>query len=188
MEIVVRGQHFNVSDRVDDHCREKLSKLDHYLPALKDAAVEVDITHEKAKQPDQRFHVHVTISSRGIHLQAAEHAEQPETAVDRAVQVLSRQARKQKGRLYGRGRSRVPKEEIADAVAAEEVEEANETPDRIGRVKHLTIKPMTVGEALDEAEGVNHDFFVFFHADLEQYAVLYRRRAGDYGLIVPELS
>lgn len=185
MDIVVRGKHFDVPERVDDRCREKLAKLDRYLPALQDAAVEVDISHEKAKQPEQRFHVHVTMSAHGIHLQAAEHAEQPDTAVDQAVRVLTRQARKQKDRLYTRGRSRAAKEVIGEAIVEEEAAEPDE---RIARVKHLTIKPMTIGEALDEAQGLKHDFFVFFHAELEQYAVLYRRRAGDYGLIVPELS
>lgn len=185
MEIVVRGQHFDVSERIDERCREKLGKLSHYLPALDDASIEVDITHQKAKQPDQRYSVHVTVSAHGIHLQTQEHAEQPETAIDRAAHVLSNQARKQKGLLYDRGRGPGVKDAAAELV---ETPAGIETPERIGRVKRFAVKPMTVDEALDEAEALGHEFFVFHHAELEQYAVLYRRRAGDFGLIVPELS
>jgi putative sigma-54 modulation protein len=59
---------------------------------------------------------------------------------------------------------------------------------RIGRTKRFDVKPMTPQEAIAELEAIGHEFFLFYHAGLDQYAVLYRRRAGDYGLIVPELS
>ena len=36
-------------------------------------------------------------------------------------------------------------------------------------------------------EALSHTFFLFLDADLEQLALLYRRGAGDYGLIIPEL-
>jgi putative sigma-54 modulation protein len=34
-------------------------------------------------------------------------------------------------------------------------------------------------------ELLGHDFFVFELAETGQFGVLYRRRDGDYGLIVP---
>ena len=33
---------------------------------------------------------------------------------------------------------------------------------------------------------LGHDFFVFANAETETVNVLYRRKDGDYGLIVPE--
>ncbi|MDP3769138.1 MAG: sigma 54 modulation/S30EA ribosomal C-terminal domain-containing protein [Dehalococcoidia bacterium] len=47
---------------------------------------------------------------------------------------------------------------------------------------------MTAAEALEQMEALGHDFFLFYHAEAGQFALLYRRRNGDYGLIVPELS
>ena len=49
------------------------------------------------------------------------------------------------------------------------------------------MKPMTVGEATEQIEALGHDFYVFHHAEEEKVAVLYRRHAGGYGLILPEL-
>jgi len=48
-------------------------------------------------------------------------------------------------------------------------------------------KPMGVDQAVEEMEALGHEFFVFHHEAEGQVAVLYRRRAGDYGLIIPEL-
>lgn len=46
---------------------------------------------------------------------------------------------------------------------------------------------MNVQEAIMQMNMLNHDFFVFFNDETESMAVVYRRKAGDYGLINPEL-
>ena len=192
MEVIVRGHHFDVPEHVEARVRRKLARLEHYLPLLRDAAAEVDMAHEKAKEPDQRYVVHVTVSGHGVHLQAEERAARPEAAVDQAVRVLSAQARRQKQRLYERGRKTGAKElasQLAEAAPPSELEnEEQDLLSGVARVKRFPVKPMTMEEAVEELELLGHDFFLFYHADLDQFALLYRRRAGDYGLILPELS
>ncbi|MDZ4278826.1 MAG: ribosome-associated translation inhibitor RaiA, partial [Dehalococcoidia bacterium] len=112
MEITVRGQHFHVNERIEEHARKKLERLQRYLPLLREGAAEVDLTHEQTKEPDARYLVRVTVSGRGVHLQTQERAAQPEAAIDLAAQVLGRQARRQKERLYERGRDPTAKEAI----------------------------------------------------------------------------
>ena len=191
MEIIVRGKHFDVPSHVEERARRKLSRLDRYLPLLRDAAVEVDLTQEKAKQPDRRYVVHVTVNGHGIHLQAEERAAEPAAAVDRAVQVLSRQAQRRKERLYERSHARTPKAvgEIASPVEAGDAGAGDEDAHahgRVTRVKTFPIKPMVTAEAIEQMEALGHDFYLFFDADADQFAVLYVRHAGDYGLIRPE--
>lgn len=186
MKVSVRGKHFEVPERVEERARQKLSRLEHYLPLLGDASIEVDVTHQKAKKPEQRFIVHVTVSAHGVHLRAEEEAAQAETAIDQVVHVLTRQARQHKQRLYNRNRNR----KGAAAELEEPAPEEDESPrlrDRIGRVKRFSLKPMTSEEAIEQIEALGHEFFVFFDADSRRVAVLYRRRAGDFGLIIPEL-
>ena len=48
------------------------------------------------------------------------------------------------------------------------------------------MKPMDEEEAIEQMELLGHDFFLFFDADANTYALLYRRRKGDYGMIIPE--
>lgn len=192
MEVTVRGKHFDVPDHVQERARRKFSRLDRYFPLLQDAVVEVDFAHEKAKEPDRRYVVRVTANGPGVHLQAEERAARPEAAVDQAVQVLTRQARRHKERLYERGRNRVPKEvtsELAQPASPPEPEEEEASElDKVARVKRFPVKPMTTEEAVEEMELLGHDFFLFYDAGLDQFALLYRRRAGDYGLIIPELT
>ena len=183
MQVTVRGKHVRVPEQIEERARTKLAKLQHYLPLLEDAAVEVDLTHQKAKEPAQRYLVRVTVSGRGVHLQAEERAADPESAVDLAARVLSRQASRHKQRLYGRNRKAKPATKARPAA-----KRAKAPADSLVNVKHFAMKPMTVEEAMDEMEVLGHDFFIFHDADDERVALLYRRRAGGYGLIVPELS
>lgn len=186
MEIIVRGKHFDVPALVEERARTKLGRLPRYLPLLEEASAEVDIAHEKAKQPDKRFVVHVTVSAHGVHLRAEERAAKLETAVDQVVQALNQQARKHKEQIYRRSRAKATK--ATPATKAARRDGAAAMPRDVTKVKRFAVNAMTAAEALEQMEMLKHDFFLFFDADADQVSLLYRRRAGDYGLIVPELS
>jgi putative sigma-54 modulation protein len=185
MDIIVRGKHFDVPAGVEERAQRKLSRLAHYLPLLEDATTEVDVSHEKAKEPDKRFVVHVTVSAHGVHLQAEERAGKPETAVDQVAQALTKQARKHKDKIYGRTRAKGAKK---DAVPEPAAGESPALPGDVSRVKRFAVRPMTVAEAQEEMALLKHDFFLFHDAEAGRIALLYRRKAGDLGLIVPETS
>ncbi len=184
MEVIVRGKHFEVPEHVEERARRKFGKLHHYLPALEDAAVEVDLAHEKAKEPHLRYVVHVNVNGHGVHLHAEERAAQLEAAVDQAARVVTDQARRHKKRVYDRSRPRASRKTAASPEPAEKPVGLEGTM----RLKRFLVKPMTPEEAAEQMEALGHDFFVFHHADADQFALLYRRRAGGYGLIIPELS
>jgi putative sigma-54 modulation protein len=57
---------------------------------------------------------------------------------------------------------------------------------RIVRTDRLPIKPMSVEEAALRIESTRQEFLVFRDASTERICVLYKRRDGDFGLIVPE--
>ena len=48
------------------------------------------------------------------------------------------------------------------------------------------MKPMTVEEAILQMNLLGHTFFMFRNADSGEINVVYSRRNGDYGLLVPE--
>lgn len=186
MDVIVRGKHFDVPEPVEERARKKLERLPHYLPLLDESTAEVDIAHEKAKEPDKRFVINVTVSGHGVHLQAQSRAAQPEAAVDRVVQALTRQARRQKDLRYNRTRAKAAKPPKAAPRARGKA--GSGAGRDITRVKRFAVKPMTTVEALEQMEMLKHDFFLYLDAEAGQVALLYRRRAGDYGLIVPELA
>lgn len=185
VEITVRGKHFDVPDSVQQHARRKLGKLDHYLPLLQDAVVAVDIAHQRAKEPHERYLVRVLVNGRGVRLRAEERAADITPAIDKAARAVIDQARKHKERLYGRARARSAKEAPPVAPASD----GEPAPwQRLSRVKRFAVKAMTLREAVDEMELLGHSFFVYHDAGEGQFAVVYRRKGGDYGVIMPELS
>jgi putative sigma-54 modulation protein len=84
-----------------------------------------------------------------------------------------------KGKLYekGKGQGEIPP-----------VEYEEEPPRRIVKVKRFQMMPMDEEEAIEQMELLGHSFFVFYNVRTEGINVLYRRRDGDYGLIIPELA
>ena len=92
---------------------------------------------------------------------------------------IDRQIRKNKTRLEKRLRKNAFIE-----VAPEE--ELSEPSARVVRTKSFRIKPMTVDEAIMQMNLLGHQFFVFADESTGDTCVVYCRRDGDYGLIVPE--
>jgi len=54
------------------------------------------------------------------------------------------------------------------------------------RSKKFAIKPMAVEEAILQMNLLGHSFFMFSNSDSKKVNVVYRRKAGNYGLIEPE--
>ena len=48
------------------------------------------------------------------------------------------------------------------------------------------MKPMTEAEAIEQMELLSHNFFLFQDTDKDTLALLYKRKDGDYGMILPE--
>lgn len=192
MEVTVRGKHVAVPDQVAERANRKLANLDHYLPLLRDAVVEVDVAHQRTKEPNGRFVVHVSVRGNGVHLRAEEHAARPETAIDSAARVLTEQARRHKERLYDRSRHAASRGgsrgEAQPESSLNPDDEESAMLDKVARVKRFAVKPMSIEEAVEQMEALGHSFYLFLEADEQQVALLYRRQAGDFGLIIPELA
>lgn len=189
MEIIFRGQHVTISDRFREHATEKLSKLPRYLP-LADHAI-VDVRRE-ARGDDGRYVVQVTVSANGRFIRAEERSFDLLASVDAAADVLSRQAKRFKEKKLLKSERWVSKEDRLPLAAAEEEEETPLPPDaqivsgRVVRTKRFPMKPMTEAEAIEQMEMLGHNFFLFRDADRDEMALLYKRRDGDYGLILPD--
>ncbi|MCH7576254.1 MAG: sigma 54 modulation/S30EA ribosomal C-terminal domain-containing protein, partial [Chloroflexi bacterium] len=102
----------------------------------------------------------------------------------------SRQIKRFKEKKLYRGHRRLSKEAL-DAEAEGEPDLPPGTEIVSGRVvkrKQFVVKPMTEAEAIEQMELLGHNFFLFRDEDRQELALLYRRRDGDYGLILPESS
>jgi len=181
MELQITGKNIEISPEVRQYIERKLDKLGRHLHKIMESKVE--ISEQKTKSPQQHFVVQVTIDSNGTLFRSQERGENLISAIDRVVEIMDRQIKRYKGKLYKKGRG----SSLARGGLSEEVVE-EKTMGRIVKIKQFVVKPMSVDEAIEQMELLGHDFFLFFDADDERLNLLYRRKDGNYGLIKPELG
>ena len=181
MELQVTGKNLQLTFEVRSYIERKLGRLSRHLPNITESKVEA--SEQKAKSPQQRFVVQMTIDSKGTLLRSEESGEDLYTAIDRVAKSMDRQIEHYKGKLYNRGKGN----SLARGEFSEEAE-AMPSPRRVVRVKRFAVKPMSVAEAINQMELLGHDFFLFFNAESEQLNVVYQRKDGDYGLIEPDMG
>jgi ribosomal subunit interface protein len=189
MELIFRGKQLSLTDDFRDYANKKLDKLSRYLPLAEHAIVDV---RREAKGSAGRYVVQVTVNANGTFLRAEERAASLEGALDSVSDALSRQVTRFKQTKIIRSKRRIDKETLA---AAPEMEEEPPLPPgaeivsgHVVKRKSFAVKPMTEAEAVEQMELLGHNFFLFRDEDRQGLALLYRRRDGDYGLILPDSS
>jgi putative sigma-54 modulation protein len=175
------GREFEVTDHIRDYITKKVAKLDRHLGTIDD--IRVDLAYVKAaRSAADRYVAQMTVRGKGFILRSEERSDDVRTAMDTAVDKLSRQIVRFKGKhFHGRGDGKSTAEMAAELeVAAEEPEPAPV----IARRKGLDVIPMDEMEAIEQMKLLGHDnFFIFDNAKSGLVNVLYRRRDGTYGLI-----
>jgi ribosomal subunit interface protein len=190
MNLNIRSHHTTVDDELREHAERKLARLERLLPRVDEVTVEIE--HEETRAAAHRYAVQVTVHSGGSILRGEERAADPKLALDRAADVIARQARRHGKRLHDRHRSGATKEWPAEAPAEPDVDDegagavAEYLAGKVVRIKQFESKPMSEEEALAQMDLLGHDFFLFFDARTKEFAVLYKRKDGDYGLLAPQ--
>jgi putative sigma-54 modulation protein len=190
VQLQVKGRNTSVTDALFDHAEQKLERLARIMPPWDDAmTVELELSVEKNPKVERPQIAEVTVRTKGPVLRVRERADDMYAAIDQAARKLERQARRYRDRRKAHG-GRPPAGEAAPpppasdgAEAAVPLEDAEGEP-RLMRRKTFEMKPMTAEEAALNMEMLGHEFYVFRNEDGE-VNVVYLRRDGNYGLIVP---
>ena len=183
MELQITGRNMDMTQRLDDYVQQKAGKLDRYMPNISSARMELSV--ENTKSAADRQVAQLTIrSDRGVILRAEERTGDMFTSIDVVVDKMYRQIARYKGKRQW-ARREAPPEDLGlpiETVAFDEEE------GQVVRTKRFSVAPMVQEEAVEQMELLGHDFFVFFNADEEGINVLYCRKDGNYGLLIPELD
>lgn len=188
MELTIQGHGWEISRRFEEYVHKKADRLDRYLPGVEDMRVEV--TRQSAKD-DAAKSLQLTIRRKRTLLRVEEQDTDLFKAFDTALDKMYHRIARYKGRRVDRKRNAALPAEDAELAVAEALPidiSADEAPEeqRVVRVKTFAVTPMSVDEAIEQMELLGHDFFVFRHSDDDAVKVVYRRKAGDYGLLQPE--
>jgi putative sigma-54 modulation protein len=192
MELTVKSRNSKITERQRNHIEEKLNKLGRYMDGITSATVEVHTEQQRNAGEVNRVQV-TLVGDHGVILRAEEQAADLYGAIDEVQKVLERQIKRYKDKFWRRDRARrqrdfVVEPEPAIAIAEPEVEDEAPAGPEVIRTKQFTLRPMLVDDAIEQMELLGHNFFVFQDAENQRLSILYRRRDGNYGLIVPETA
>lgn len=193
IDVIIQARNMHVSKRLQEYAEKKIGKLDHYLPELTQAELDLNV-QENARSAEDRQVAQLTLRTRGSILRAEEHSADMFASVDKVLEKIGRQIERYKGkRKKIHWRAGPGEERMADVLRDNEIEEGDEVESEdfpsIVRHKQFEVTPMSPEEAIEQMQLLGHNsFFVFYNADTEAISVLYRRKDGNYGLIDPEIG
>lgn len=166
----------NLTPDLKEYTERKISKLDRFFKDDSDA----NITFAEERG---RFRVEVTLHNNGIYYRVNELTSDPFASIDSAVAAIERQIRKNKTRLAKQLRVGISDLDYASP-AYSPAEDSAEDEFMIRKTKRFSVKPMSPEEAILQMNLLGHEFFVFRNQNAEDgFAVVYKRKQGDYGLI-----
>ncbi len=178
MRIKVVGRQMDVPKDFYELAERKLSKYDKFF---KDDAI-ANVTLRKRKNGNEILEV--TITSSGMMFRGEEEDSTFQNALDAVMDSIERQLRKNKTKLEKKLREGVfPKEILVEPIEDASVSIETDAPVRI---KEFVLKPMSVEEAILQMNMLGHQFFVFLDEKTHITSVVYQRKDGMYGLIVPK--
>lgn len=175
MKFIVSGKNIDITSALKERAVKKMNKLEKFFKP--DTEAHITMSVEK-----NRHIIEVTIPFEGVIFRAEVENEDMYASIDKVIDLIERQIRKNKTRLEKKMHEDAF--ELANFHTEDEVEEEKEF--RVVRTKRFAIKPMSIEEAILQMNLIGHQFFVFYNADSKKVNVVYRRKEGTYGLIEPE--
>ncbi|NLE20908.1 MAG: ribosome-associated translation inhibitor RaiA [Clostridiales bacterium] len=178
MKTIITAKGMNITPAIENRVLKKTQTMGKYL--RQDTEMFVRMRREKTLRI-----VEITVPINGVLLRAEASSEDNLfMSIDRALAKLEKQILRHRTRLDKRLRDELPADtqpEFIEDLSATEQEER-----KVVRTKSYTVRPMSREDAVMQMELLGHTFFVFIDVDSDQTQVLYLRKDGNLGLLVPE--
>ena len=188
MKLVIQGKNIDITDAIREYVHQKIEKAVSHFQTM---TTEVDVHLSVAKNPriNSKQTAEVTIYANGTVIRAQEGSEDLYASIDLVADKIHRQLRKYKEKLQHRKTHDQPKTGVIvdDVPVAPDLigDRTPELPSEVLRMKYFAMPPMTIEEALEQLQLVDHDFYMFRNAKTDEINVIYERNHGGYGVIQP---
>ncbi|MFH0823027.1 MAG: ribosome-associated translation inhibitor RaiA [Pseudomonadota bacterium] len=180
MQTTVTFRRMDPSDALKNYVLERTSRLSKYV----DRPLESQVTLSVEKF---RHIVDVVIVSNGLRIAGQESHEDMYAAIDLVMEKIERQVKKYKEKIRKHKPSMGKEIRWRREIYSSESFEDDSDP-IVVRTENYFVKPMSVDEAAMQMDLTQQEFLVFNNASSQMVNVLYRKRDGNYGLIVPQSS
>uniref|UniRef100_A0A6N2MU25 Sigma 54 modulation/S30EA ribosomal protein C-terminal domain-containing protein n=1 Tax=Salix viminalis TaxID=40686 RepID=A0A6N2MU25_SALVM len=173
-----------LSDTVKKHVEDKVGKaVKKSSHLVKEVDVRLSVRGGELGKGPRMSRCEVTLYAKrhGV-VRAEEDAETIYASIDLASSIIQ-EIRTRSIMLKVREPMQQVVEDDADEVSPQEDEEYIE---EVVRTKYFDMPPLTVWEAIEQLEHVHHDFYGFRNEETGEVNIIYKRKAGGYGLIIPK--
>lgn len=193
MDIKIYTKNIELNGESEAYIQKKLKRLDRHLRSV--SAAKLEISRISSRSQANRVLAQMTINTGGHTLRGQEDGVNLFAAIDAVTDVIDRQIRRYKGKVYrssqGKKANKINAALVDNTIAVEEEAYEDAILPEIGavvRTKRFPMKPMTVEDAVIQMELLSHSFFLFHNQETNEHNVVYRRKDGDYGVIEPEMA
>jgi putative sigma-54 modulation protein len=178
MTPAVTFRNLEPSDALKSYVQERTARLTKYIDRPMESQVTLSV---------QKFHqnVEVVINVNGIRIAGTESHEDMYAAIDLVMDKIERQVKKYREKIRRHKPSSGRELKWRREVYVQESFEDDRSP-VIVKTENYWVKPMSVDEAAMQMDLSQLDFLVFNNASGQSVNVIYRRKDGNYGLIVPQ--
>ena len=178
MKLDIRGKGgFVITDAIYNYLDKKLKKIDKVFQEQLEAYIVCKVYRETTK-------VEITIPIKFITMRAEVQDKDLYAAIDRAVDKLEAQIRKNKHKMNRSLQERVGLKNAFNNDYLDIIELEKELTSPVKK-KKIKLEILSLEEAITQMELLGHDFFIFKNED-NLMSVLYLREDGKYGLIETE--
>jgi putative sigma-54 modulation protein len=187
MKVVIQGKNIDITNAIREYVNQKIEKA---LSHFQNLITEVDVNLSVARNPriNSKQTAEVTLYVNGAIIRAEEGSENLYASIDLVADKISRKLRKYKEKRQDKSHPPIKTAEILEdqpVVTDLLKNRVPELPTEVIRTKYFAMPPMTVQEALEQLEMIDHDFYMFLNAETGEINVVYERNHGGYGVIMP---
>ena len=189
MKLVIQGKNIEITDAIREYVHQKIEKaVNHFQNLMTEIDVHLSVARNPRINPSKQT-AEVTIYANGTVIRAEESSENLYASIDLVADKIARQLRKFKEKKQDqKTNTQIRTVGIVDQRPVEPDLIGDRTPELPGdvvRTKYFAMPPMTIEEALEQLELVDHDFYMFRNAETGEINVIYERNHGGYGVIQP---
>ena len=174
MTISYTARHTELTPNLKKYCERRIASLEKLFGYPLETSLILSIEKYRNK-------AEVNVKTKGATLNAVSETQEMFSSLGEVFDNIERRAKKEKEKLRERKRRK-----SREAVIPPSGEEVSPGEKRVIRSRNYSMKPMSVEEALILFESKKEEALVFRDVDSDQWAVLYRRKDGNFGLIEPE--
>lgn len=207
VRLIMQGRNVKLNEKVKEHIEEKAGRaVAKHSQLVKEVDVRLSARGGELSRGPKICRCEITLFTKrhGV-IRAEEDAESTYASIDLASSIIKRKLRKIKEKETDVRHLKGTKPPVSDwppssldnndddaQAQLKDLEEAVGAEDedtvltKVVRTKVFEMPPLSVEEAMEQLVNVDHNFYAFRDEKTGEMNVLYKRKEGGFGLIVPK--